>query len=571
MCGIVGFVDKQNQHSPRERQKIGRAMLRSVRHRGGEANNILVSDNVVFGHTRLAIVDLSHRADQPVSDDNAVLAFNGEIYNHLWVREKYFHDEKFSSHADTATLFMLLKRFSCVKALREIQGMYALSFFNKKTKEILLAVDKSNIKPLYFINTPRYFAWASEIKAFAHIPGFTFAVNEDVLGEYLIFRYIAGEQTLFKEVKKLQREELLRFSLGSGVCKKIAYCSFPQKSRRSVHSLEAVVDGSVRDHLMGDVPIGLQLSGGVDSSVVAVLAAKHSGHVLHTFAIGLKDKAWNEFRYSDMVANLIGSDHHKLKFSGDTFARLLPKLSFHLDEPIVHPNTIPMYVLARFARRYTKVLLTGEGADEVFHGYRRYPAITDDNQSLLFSNAFSDARYAKLLLKNPRVRLENRRNLLKTIKNLSLEDKISLYDLHTYLPHVLLRQDKAGMAANVENRVPYLYEPVVQAGFNLKARAGILGGKTALKQIALKYLPEKLVLREKCGFGLPIADWLRDAQVLRPHLLRLKTHVLIREYFHTAKVAQLVAEHVSGRNDHSSILFTLIALTSWHDVFMGDR
>jgi len=228
-----------------------------------------------------------------------------------------------------------------------------------------------------------------------------------------------------------------------------------------------------------------------------------------------------------------------------------------------------MYILAKHARTYTKVLLTGEGADEVFYGYRRYTDVIRGNRSLLFSNAFCKERQVKPLLKHPQFTLSERKNILKGVKNLPLKNRVSAYDFGTYLPHVLLRQDKAGMAANVENRVPYLYGPVVQYGLNLKNSIGELDGKTALKKVALKYFPKELVLRKKCGFGLPIAEWLRDGKALKPHLLRVIPHPFIRKYFHAKKIIKLILEHLSRQSDHSGILFGLLALTVWHDVFIS--
>lgn len=569
MCGIAGFVDKRGRCDVGERKKIVRSMLRSMQHRGGDSSGISVFGTSVVGHTRLSIVDVSRKANQPFNDSRALLAFNGEIFNHLELREEHLLHEKFQSHSDTATLFSLLKLLPYTETLKKAQGMYALSFLDKEKQEVLLAVDEYNIKPLYFIDTPDYFAWASEIKAFAYIPGLKFSLNQDVIFEYLVFRYIVGERTLFKGIKKLQGGEMLRLSLQTGAYEKCGYrMSTYRTEGSSSGTLEKALKGSVHAHLMSDVPVGLQLSGGVDSSLVAVLAAKQLDKRLHTFSIGLKDAAWNEFVYSDLVARKIGSHHHKLTFSGKDFKRLLPKITHHLDEPIVHPNTIAMYLLAKYARKHTKVLLTGEGADELFYGYTRYARLLDGGGSILFSNAFVDKRLVSALLKRSDTNLDERKKFLRKTKGLSMETKVGLYDMYSYLPHVLSRQDKASMAANVENRVPYLYPPVAQFGLGARSNYGEFGGKTPVKKIALKYLPKELVLRKKCGFGLPIAEWFRDAGLLKPYLSKLTKHSMIRRHFYVRKLAKLIDEHIDGEKDHSNILFGLVALMIWHDIFI---
>ena len=318
---------------------------------------------------------------------------------------------------------------------------------------------------------------------------------------------------------------------------------------------------------MGDITAGIQLSGGVDSSLVALFAQKFSNRNLHTFSIGLKDKAWNEFAYSDHISRQLNTKHHKITFSKKDFVRLLPKIIYHLDEPLVHPNTIPMYILAKKARKYTKVLLTGEGADEIFYGYNRYFQQPFSAKGLIFSNAFNNPRTISEIFKG-KVSVVNRKNILQNVSNLGHEDKLSFYDIYTYLPHVLLRQDKAGMAANIENRVPFLYTSVVEMGFNLKTKVGKFGGKSEIKEMALKYFSEDLVLRRKCGFGLPISDWLEDKNGLLPYLSNLTSHKIIRKYFVTSSVKQITKEHLNKEKDNSSILFTLLCLCVWYDTFI---
>lgn len=568
MCGIAGFIDKKSKLTNEERVKIVRAMLERIKHRGGDAFGVEASGNVTIGHTRLSIVDTSDRANQPMIDDKFVLSYNGEIYNHNNLRKTYLKNKNISSYSDTATLFELLKTFPLQKVLSFIQGMYAFSFLNETKRTLFLALDKQAIKPLYYIETPEYFAWGSEIKAFQSLPCFKLEFDDELLKEYLIFRHIAGKRTLFKGVQKMRGGEYLAYSLDKNSYTTKTHSFLRKASAQPKLSLEKVLEHSVREHLMSDVPVGVQLSGGVDSSIVAIFAKKHANSRLHTFSIGLEDPKWNEFIYSDKVAKLLGTEHHKIIFTKKDFLRLFEKLTYHLDEPIVHPNTIPMYLVAKEARKYTKVLLTGEGADEVFLGYNRY--IQKNTDDLIISNAFSVVPdISKLPKDNKRLNLNKRKELLRGAKLLNKNDAKSFYDIYTYLPHVLSRQDKAGMAANIENRVPFLYDPVVQYGFNLNKKIGKLGGKTPVKKIALKYLPEDLVLREKCGFGLPIADWLRDEEALLPKLLKITNHPFTKKYLVISEVKNLAEKHLSKEEDNSVILFSILSLIVWYDVFLS--
>jgi len=573
MCGIVGFVDKKNRWNKKEREAIVKKMLGLLNHRGGDAEGVTSANDVTVGHTRLSIVDTSSRADQPFTDGSSTLSFNGEIYNHKELRKTYLGKKKVNSLSDTATLFELLNFASIKKVLKLIHGMYAFSFLNIKKQTLILALDKLAIKPLYYIDSPEYFAWASEAKAFKVLPNFKYQFEEKLLGEYLAFRYIVGEKTLFKNIYKVLPGEFITYSLKRHHFKKDQYYQLSKSKTGSGKSLEKAIKESVISHLMGDNPIGIQLSGGIDSSLVALFAQRFSKQRLHSFSIGLKDKNWNEFCYSDLVAKTIGSNHHKIIFSEKDFVKLFPKLIYNLDEPMVHPNTVPMFLLAKKARKYTKVLLTGEGADELFYGYNRYfSSSIESNPEMLLSNSFSPPEEISRIIKrrDPVIFIE-RENILNKTRGLSKIDKISFYDIYTYLPHVLLRQDKAGMAANVENRVPFLYEPMVEKAFGLQTKWGKLGGKTQLKEIALKYFPEYLVLRKKCGFGLPISEWLKDRRGLLPFLDKLSSHQLVNKYFVKKEIIILIKEHLDGINDHSVILFSIISLVVWYDIFIRDN
>lgn len=566
MCGIAGFVDKGKYIDVEKREHIVMEMLRLMKHRGGDAHGVKSKNNVSIGHIRLSILDLSSSGNQPFSDStqNQTLSFNGEIFNHYKLKKEYLGNTEINSSSDTTTLFEMLREFSVESVLEKIHGMFAFSFLDVESTSIFLALDRFAVKPLYYIDTPEYFVWASEIKAFSALPKHKFQLNDRGIGEHLVFRYISGSETLFENIHKLQAGEYLTYNLSSNLIKIQKYYKLQKQDYKKGFS-EKVLASSVKEHLMGDVAAGVQLSGGLDSSLVALFAQKFSKERLHTFSIGLEDEKWNEFYYSDLVAKQLNTKHHKLIFSKQDFARLLPKVIYYLDEPLVHPNTVPMYILAKEARKHTKVLLTGEGADEVFYGYSRY--FQTPSEDIIFLNSFNKPTDILEVFKGG-IHVTNRKKIIQGLNDFTEEDAKSFYDIYTYLPHVLLRQDKAGMAANIENRVPFLYTPIAEAGFNSDTKIGKFGGKTQLKEIALKYFPRDFVHREKCGFGLPISNWLRDEEALLPYVSDLAESKIIKNCFRIDIVEQLIREHLNEKKNNSSILFTLICLSIWHEIFV---
>lgn len=569
MCGIAGFIDKSGKYNLSKKEDVVHRMLNLIEHRGGDSMGIKTIGLVTMGHTRLSILDANKQAYQPMVSDNTILSFNGEIYNHSKLRSQYCKGQKINSYSDTSTLFALLQTLSLKKVLALIHGMYAFNFLDVRNKSLSLILDKLAIKPLYYVDTPDFFTWASEIKAFKAIPGFKFEFRDEGLEEFMCFRYIVGEKTLFKNIYKMQAGEVLIFSLKTNSVSKKLYYKLKKSKNQNKSSLNKLLKNSIRDHLMSDIPTGIQLSGGVDSSLIAYFAQKFSKKPLHTFSIGLKNNKWNEFVYSDMVAKLLKTNHHKITFSRQDFVKLFPKLTYHLDEPIVHPNTIPMFLLAKEARKYTKVLLTGEGADEVFYGYNRYfQKSLKSNKDILISNSFTNPKFVSSILKKFDPVFLKRLGIIKNVEGTNIVNTVSYYDIYTYLPHVLLRQDKAGMAANIENRVPFLYDSVYEYGYNSKDKVGKYGGKNSIKKIALRYLPSDLVLRKKCGFGLPISDWLKDKDGLLPNLNVLIKHKIIKKYFIKNEINKLINEHLIGEKDNSNTLFTLISLVTWYDVFI---
>lgn len=582
MCGIAGFVDKKGQLPVERRREVLDGMLDAIAHRGPDGLHAAVVGNVGVAHARLAVLDLSEAADQPMWNEThtKVLSFNGELYNHLDVRAD-LPETTYASHGDTATLLHAYEALgeACVPAFK---GMFAFSLLDTEQEQLFFAVDRFGIKPLYYLDTEDWFAWSSEPKTFRHLPGFTLALNDTALREHLQFRSIAGDTTLFKDVRKLLPGMQMVYSLATNTHESKRYWGATDALAVAVVPTEGdirnLLSTSVREHLLSDVPVGIQLSGGVDSSVVAALVreALPLPHVLHSYSIGLAEDGWNEFAHARAVAEQLGTVHHELVFTEREFCKRLPQATLHYDEPINHSHSVPMFLLAREAKKEVKVLMSGEGADEIFGGYRRYATLLAEapsDMNILHSNQFVNAeQLARVIQHLPPADLHARSQILAEAKEASSFARTGWYDLRTYLPPLLLRQDKMGMASGLENRVPFLDHEVVRAGLALpdidKLARG--EGKPLLKRIAASYVPSEVVYRPKVGFGQPIAAWLRHADGLGAYLRFFTEPTTVRSYLDYDGIATLIEEHHAGA-DHPAVLWTLITLEVWMQVFVDGR
>jgi len=585
MCGIAGFIDKKNILSAEEKSSLAERMQKILEHRGKDGKGMYIWGNIALVHTRLSIIDLSDKASQPFSseDGNEVIVFSGEIYNHEDLRKILSEEFSFKSKSDTESIIYSYKKWG-KKFLNKMEGMWAFALLDKNKEKITLSIDPFGIKPLYYIDTPEWFAFASELKALLLIPGIEPKLNYDSLPEYLIYRSIAGEKTLLKDIYKLNPAEQIIFDIKNKSIQKCYYWKLKKKPIKelSVGNLKRkatnLLKKSVEKHLISDAPIGLQLSGGVDSSMICAMAAKKHPS-LHSFSIGLKEKGWNEFFFSDIVAKKLKTRHHKIIFNERQFAELLPFLIYHLDEPINHPHSVPMFMLAKKARCFVKVLLSGEGADEIFGGYKRYEKIINeklDEKSAVRLSGFGNENTLKQVANLDFTKVDKeRRTILMSLKGKDIFDKISFLDIKTYLPPLLLRQDKMGMAANTENRVPFLYRPLVQFAFSLPKSLKIMKKgkkvltKPFLKEIASGFAPNEVVFRNKIGFGLPISKWLRNKKGLGRYL-KLLTEKR-RDYLNCLNLKKIIKEHLSGKKDYGQELWILINLEIWTRIFLENE
>jgi asparagine synthase (glutamine-hydrolysing) len=626
MCGICGIFHF-DRDTPVERDVL-EVMNRSIVHRGPDEDGFYVSGNVGLAMRRLSIIDL-RTGQQPVTneDGDLFLIYNGEIYNHEELRaELQTRGHHFRSRSDTETIVHLYEEYGhdCVRRLR---GMFAFSLWDARTRKLFIARDRLGIKPLYYRYAPEMFLWGSEIKAILAHPSVRAELNPVALPEYLAFGYLSGSETLYRGIEKLMPGQWLEVG-ESGQLRIESYWDVPQATTENrperwyVDQYRGLLEQAVESHLMSDVPLGVFLSGGLDSSAVAALMTKIRRAPVETFSVGYDEQQYSELPYAETVAKHLGSIHHEVRVSRQEFFDALPKLIWHEDEPVVWPSSVALYFVAQLARERVTVVLTGEGSDETLAGYTRYPwtvwnarfdrvyrtvapqalrrymrhilASSDalragvrrklehtflgrDGSSFVsfyfdnFYAAFSETDQTDLLAPDYRGSAgEAYRNVLAYWEQSSgdLLGRLLYTDLKTYLVELCMKQDQMSMAASIESRVPFLDHLLVEFATTIPARVKTSGlnGKQILKAAVTDLLPDSIVYRKKMGFPTPIAGWLLGPQMETIEDLLLEPRSLERGLFKQEAVRRIFAEHRTRRRDHTDRIWRLLNLELWHRV-----
>ncbi len=529
MCGIAGFVNLDG--APADAGVL-EAMTEMVRHRGPDDRATLClsirggAPDTALGFQRLAILDRSKRARQPMisSDGSVALLFNGEVYDAPELRAELQGDGyRFRTSADTEVVLALHEHVGLERMLQRLDGMFAVVIVDSRLGVVHLLRDRIGIKPLYWTQCGQALLFASEAKAFLAHPAFRAEIDPAQVDELLAFRYIAGEATLLRGVRQVQPGH--RLTITAGGFSETRYWSipdYPEKLRVSradaVDRLEHLLRRSVRSQVRSDVNLGCQLSGGVDSSLVTLHARSQRADV-NAFSIVFNEARFSEDQWIQTAAATAGVASHRFVFDEASFMGALDAASWHMDQPIGHPNSLALWLLAERSREHATVLLAGEGADELFGGYARFampasdtpsPGAHDPVDAFIRATAFhSEARLAAL---RPAADLgpaiEKRRSIFQEGGADHLSNCLR-YEMRTHLVDLLLRQDKMTMARGVESRVPFLDQQVVDFARALPAEH--LVGKVVVKELARRHFDEAFAYRRKSAFNLPLAQYFRGA------------------------------------------------------------
>jgi len=630
MCGINGIA-----FSSRSRRRVDAAALKRMRdvitHRGPDDEGIYIDENVGLGHRRLSIVDVAS-GHQPMTNEDGSLyiTYNGEVYNHADYREELeSRGHVYRTHCDTETILHLYEDYgdACVEHLR---GMFAFAIWDRNKRELCIARDRLGIKPLYYVHTDDgslYFA--SEIKALLEARAVKPELNFGAFSDYLANHATSGEETLFGGVKRLMPGHTLNWRDGEIKIKKYWDVSFAKVAPNGHSDKDYIAEWSelfrksVELRLMADVPLGMFLSGGIDSSAIAAVMSTLVDEPIKTFSVAFKEREANELEYARLVARAYNTDHHEVVISPEEFFGALPDLIWHEDEPLAHPSSVALFFVSRLAAQHVKVVLTGEGSDELMAGYARYrktilnlaigehyhrmvPAgvrdlirgqiagmsasklraklsrtflsLSPDIESIYFDNfaVFPRSDQNQLLTGETLERTggvdpyAGVRRVLSETDARSLLDRLLYADIKTYLHELLMKQDQMSMAASLESRVPFLDHKLVEFTSSLPERLKLNRWTTkyVLRQSMKGVLPEQILTRPKMGFPVPIDAWFRGpyAQVLDEYVL--SSRAIERGIFRTDTLRTLVNQHQRGVANHSERLWSLVNLEMWFRRFI---
>jgi asparagine synthase (glutamine-hydrolysing) len=628
MCGIAGVMEFRGERV--ELETLGQ-MCAAMVHRGPDDDGFYRAGPVGLGMRRLSIVDLA-TGHQPLNneDGSVWIVFNGEIYNHAALRQKLQEQgHQYRTHSDTETIVHLYEEYGpeCVQHLR---GMFAFAIWDARRQRLFIARDRLGIKPLYYQLTSQRIVFGSEIKVILACPGTGAELDRAVLPEYLAFGYLSGEQTFYRGIRKLMPGHWMEVD-PSGQVRIERYWDLSTAQTGNSHpesyyiqNYREMLEQAVSSHLMSDVPLGVFLSGGVDSSAVAALMTKIRRAPVETFSVGYSEDAYSELPFARVVAKHLNSLHHEVLVSQQDFFDSLPHLIWHEDEPIVWPSSVPLYFVARLAQERVKVVLTGEGADETLAGYTRYAftlknaawdrvyrrmvpgavrgairdSISDSTwinatlrrklshtflarngnswASFYFDNffsAFSESDQAGLLTSDVVSECSAGaayHDVLEYWEHSSGEmlQRLLYTDIKTYLVELLMKQDNMSMAASIESRVPFLDHPLVDFATNIpqNLQLGGFAGKRILKKAVEDLLPHSILYRPKLGFPTPWSRWLAGPQLDVIRKLLLEPRSTERNLFQPAAVERLFEEHRSGYRDHYDRIWRLLNLELWHRV-----
>lgn len=625
MCGICGKLnfDRAATIAP----ALCKEMADTIRHRGPDDEGYYVSGPVGLGFRRLSIIDLN-TGHQPLSNEDGTvwIVFNGEIYNYQELRQQLqAKGHVFSTKTDTEVIVHLYEEYgeACVEKLR---GMFAFAIWDDRQKVLLLARDRVGIKPLYYRLTDKSIIFGSEIKTILADPEVKAEVIPGMIDRFLTFYYVPGEETLFRDVRKLAPGSYMLIRGGKTKIAQYWDLRF-SATQRSIEDAERelleLLEESVRLHMISDVPLGFLLSGGVDSTAMLGLAMGKTEHKISSYTIGFADPGVTDERpYARLAAARYGSEHHEMTICAKDFADFLPHYIWHMEEPVCEPPAVALFYISKLAKEFVKVLISGEGGDEAFAGYPNYrsmlwlerlkSACQPLNKAFpvvrgLFSRlpAASGLRRYSQLLNTPLdsyyysrtstpfsffnshmaelysddfLQLIDKRCSVSPVRaylqNGAAEDALSkmLYvDTKTWLPDdLLIKADRMTMANSVELRVPLLDHKILEFAASLQGNYKIRGFTTKYiaKQALRQQVPREILDRKKTGFPVPYNAWMRGElrSWLREILLDRETSA--RGYFRKSSIEKLLAENAdSGRN--SKELFSLAVLELWHRQFLG--
>ncbi len=609
MCGICGGVTKESLDIDK--------MVLSIKHRGPDFQDIYKDGLVYLAHARLSILDLSADANQPmVSRDNQyILVYNGEIYNFQSIkRTLQTLGHSFKTTSDTEVILEGFIEWG-VGLFNKLNGMFAFSIYDRKNQKIYIVRDSFGIKPLYYYLNGETLIFASEIKSILASNLVPREMSYQGLYEYMHFSTTVGETTFYNGIKKLKSGEYIEYSLYSGVLETISYrllCDVTPSTHsldEAIYNIRDLFEKSVKRQLVSDVPVGIFLSGGIDSTAITAIASKYYRGKLKTFSAGFDfDRGFNELPNARFISKKFNTDHYEFHIKGDDSISVLETLNHYFDQPFADAANIPLYLMSQELKGKHKVILQGDGGDELFAGYNHYFRVKNERLFRLFSyavtsfaplipksskyyrmlrsmyaitqkdralvparfysqemltesslNLFKDEYRERLSLINPFIRSLELHSSFKD-KNIDLLQELLYTDMNLILPDQYLEKvDRATMANSLEVRVPFLDNDLARYAISLPSKYKVRGKekKYLLKRAFSGIVPNKILYGKKRGFGVPFSYWLRSS------MKDFMRDEIISSNIYTNKVSLMIDEHILGKRDHGFVLWKILNLSMW--------
>lgn len=645
MCGLAGFLGREGWNTGDEMLEVAREMADTLQHRGPDHADQWgdPSHGIAMGFRRLSIIDRSPTGHQPMTSPSGryVIAYNGEVYNFERIRDDLQSAgwrKQFRGHSDTEVLLSAIERWGLDDALERCIGMFAFALWDREARRLHLVRDRLGIKPLFYGWSGQTFLFASELKALRAHPGFSASIDRQALSAYMHRSYVPGPQSIYRDIYKLTPGSILTVPVEEGSPRTERYWSprslaesadearYSGSESRAVDELDRQLRDAVSLRTIADVPLGVFLSGGIDSSTVAALMQEVTSGPVKTFTVGFSDQAYNEAPHARAVAEHLGTDHTDIRVNPEEAMEIIPSLPSMFDEPFADSSQINAHLVSKLARRHVTVCLSGDGGDELFGGYPRYNLLTRGMGPKLRSlpgairrrlselvESFTSEEWDRLLEKvqpflprrlrqrHPGTKLHKLAQTLRVespediyeevvstwpphenvvlgaargyagrrlIKNLEISDfaeRMMVADILTYLvDDILVKMDRASMAVSLEAREPLLDHRVVEFALQLPVGLKIREGqgKWLLRQVLFRYVPESLMSRPKAGFGVPLGKWLRGPLREWADSLLDEQRLSSEGYFDARLIRRKWKEHLDGQ-PHAHALWNVLMFQSW--------
>lgn len=605
MCGHISIYYKNKKAD----ELFIRQLTEKIIHRGPDDTGYFIKDNIAFGFNRLSIIDLEC-GNQPFKKENRTIIFNGEIYNHNELREELNKNNEFTTNSDTEVLLTSYINYE-EKCLEKLRGMFAFIIYDEVKDIVFGARDHFGIKPLYYVNNDKFIAFSSEYKSLVKLVG-KVSVDKSALQNYLSFQYTPNYNTIINEIKEVPNGTYFTIKNGNIEFKKYHKYKFSNKDVREKNVYD-IINDSVKHHMIANVEVGSFLSGGIDSTIITALAAKINPKI-KSFSIGFDVEGYNELNFAKKTAEYLGIENISINVSEEEYIKALPSVAYYMDDPLADPSCVGIYLLSEEARKHVKVVLSGEGSDELFGGYNIYkeyyslkpfsylPEVVKGKVNKI-AKLLPDIKGKSYLLRGTTKLKDRYIGNAKIFSNEEVKNIIhdydenntcsnilsSLYeecdknnyddvttmqyiDMNTWLEgDILLKADKMSMAHSLEVRVPFLDKKVLKCaeGLTLSQKVNKNNTKVLLREAFKDIVPPYMKEKKKLGFPTPIRVWLKSD--LGKYVREIINNADVDELINKKYVINLLDEHIQGEKDNSRKVWTVFMFCLWHQIYVEGK